>query len=279
MAGPCGGDCIDPEVTGCQCGMGDTPSIAWTGSGAEGDLFAADVQIDPDPDNPLEEASGLLVNPAKLHRTLGGFISETLPGTWTTGSATYVDWGGADVTLKEFTKLGGAAETDILVMYALTAYVTGGNNGTSEFATAVRIDGTDYDGSRWPISWPVDEISIGAALATLNDTVSEAQGDNTVVVPGASYSQADEQEFRADAVLKINQLVNLVNDIRSAVIGIGDNPWAHKVGFAAAGGIPSGAFDVELRAKKLAGDNDIGVDTRCDFSYIVYEVPAGVTFH
>lgn len=282
MAGRCGGECIDPEVTGCQCGIAPTTNtLTFSGSGEAGDLFTGAVKVDPVATNALIAGSGLglLVPPRKLTVILGGFISEVLPGSWTTASAAYVGWGGTGVTKKSFTKQGGASETDLLIAYSLTAYITSAGGDTSVFAIAVNVGGTDYDGSRWPISWPVDEITIGAALANLNDSFSDAQGDNTVVAPGASYSQAEEQEFRADAVRKINELVNRSNAIRTAVIGIGDNPWAHKSGWAAAGGISAGAKNVEIRAKKISGANDIGVDTRCDFSYMVFEVPAGATFH
>lgn len=61
MARPCS-ECVDPEVTGCQCSFDNSDSILVPGAGTPGDPFIPEANIDPDAGNRLEvSASGLLV--------------------------------------------------------------------------------------------------------------------------------------------------------------------------------------------------------------------------
>lgn len=61
MSRPCA-DCVDPEVTGCQCSMDSSDTVLVTGSGSVADPFVPAANLDPDSGNNLSEsASGLLV--------------------------------------------------------------------------------------------------------------------------------------------------------------------------------------------------------------------------
>lgn len=54
--------CSESAAAGCQCAFDDTNSIDVAGSGASGDPFSANVNIDPDADNLASiTAQGLLV--------------------------------------------------------------------------------------------------------------------------------------------------------------------------------------------------------------------------
>lgn len=73
--GPC--TCIDPEITGCQCGFGDTTTIHYTGSGVPGDPYLAEVNLSPDTTNRIyDDGTGLIV-PVPGHLKTWADVDQT----------------------------------------------------------------------------------------------------------------------------------------------------------------------------------------------------------
>lgn len=179
-------DCIDPEVTGCQCALEGSETVAVTGSGDPGDPFIPAAILDPDADNRIvESASGLAYfpsagesrseNPARgiLYRFTFG--DELTPGVTET-----VDYENSD--------LAGGMTTDVAKTYLITPYagfylatfyvkfdVLGA--GGDPAALTVRISDEDSDGevaafsglmNGWPAGMTDAPPTIFSATSNVN---------------------------------------------------------------------------------------------------------------
>lgn len=218
---PCG--CPDPEVLGCQCSFEDSNTIAWAGSGSPGDPKVASVIIDPDPENTLEEtANGLLNNPlGATFRCLGGKHADGPSPAWDLTTNTYQDWGGNDFTKKTYTKLGSAAETDLVILFQVTAYLLDtGQAGSCLVEVGMDVGGADFGSRPFGLTW------------------------STVL---ASQS-------------------------------VGEGLFTHYSGYVAAGGIASGAVDIQLRGRIAESDHQVRVNNNSGYHILVFEVPATLTF-